>query len=292
MANDNKLIGCVQSSPVKSSLLFSNLFFSPPTDFWKSSDTEPLSVWSGKQPSCLSRYSSQLFPYWRLLSGTAVPPHFDYINEHKCVPHLLWSLECCAAPRHSLMIFFFLFSPNRSAKTGVNNRGHLSLGLINSYTRTYDLRDRRNKKKNVRKPFIFFSYLINHFWNLCFFLPHVPPTSRAGITSWFMYHLAPPPSLILNFSPPTFHLVHVSHQTAFISPAHTSLLTNWIRVWLHRGRKKKKKKNLPLYISVQSGTDVSCPYLSIWGQPCHASEVQLCQQGWKIPKEAGLGAVR
>lgn len=34
----------------------------------------------------------------------------------------------------------------------------------------------------------------------------------------------------------------------------------------------EKKKNLPLYISVQSGTDVSCPYLSIWGQHCHVSE--------------------
>lgn len=53
-------------------------------------------------------------------------------------------------------------------------------------------------------------------------------------------------------------------------------------------KKKKKKENLPLYIPVQSGPAVSCPCLSCRGRRCHASEVKLCQQGWKIPKATGL----
>lgn len=52
--------------------------------------------------------------------------------------------------------------------------------------------------------------------------------------------------------------------------------------------KKKKIENLPLYIPVQSGPAVSCPCLSCRGRRCHASEVKLCQQGWKIPKATGL----
>lgn len=51
---------------------------------------------------------------------------------------------------------------------------------------------------------------------------------------------------------------------------------------------KKKIENLPLYIPVQSGPAVSCPCLSCRGRRCHASEVKLCQQSWKIPKATGL----
>lgn len=122
----------------------------------------------------------------------------------------------------------------------------------------------------------------------CAFRPQVPPiTFCAGITSWV--HVLPSHHhhivlVLIDFVfLRSLHVLFLVRLDLFLTSPGPSLLT-LPRIESGFDSTKEKREYLPLYISVQSGTAVSCPCLSIGGRCCHASEVELCQQGWRIPK--------
>lgn len=128
---------------------------------------------------------------------------------------------------------------------------------------------------------------------LVLFLPHVPPTSRTGIQSWFNVYPSHRHSLRSlqnnkHFFP--VHLVFFSHQTGFLSPAHPpSPLTNWIRVWLHHG---EQKKSATLYFStIRNGRVL--PLFVHLGATLPCFRVLTVPTGLEDPKgNVGLGTVR
>lgn len=148
------------------------------------------------------------------------------------------------------MLFFFLPFPNRSAKTGVNNKKIFIHGLINTYTRTFDFRDRRWK---CNQAILFFS-LFNPgeslpLSRLLLFLPHVPPTSCAGITSWF--DVLPTHHHTVFFFFLSFFFLDIllpvpfSHfsltRLVLTSPAPTTSFPIESGFWLHHGQKNINK---------------------------------------------------
>lgn len=80
---------------------------------------------------------------------------------------------------------------------------------------------------------------------LVLFLPHVPPTSCAGITSWF--NVLPSHHHTLFSSVFFIYIFFSSRSISYSSLTRlvfsllppTPPLSNWIRVWLHHGEKKK-----------------------------------------------------
>lgn len=129
---------------------------------------------------------------------------------------------------------------------------------------------------------------------LVLFLPHVPPTSCAGITSWFnvlpSYHHTLFSSvffLYIFFFP--FHLVLFSHQTGFLSPA-----PNPASFQLNQGLTApwRKKKSATLYFSTIRNGCVLPLFV-------HLGATLPCFRGLTVPTgledpkgNVGLGAVR
>lgn len=147
-----------------------------------------------------------------------------------------------------------------------------------------------------QSPSIFFLFNLGEsiFETRAFFRPPTLCTThffRAGISRCNVW--PPPHSLV--------HIFRLPPPPTPPVPSHTLLSPDWfispipslpptLFFQLNQGLTAPccLKKNLPLYIPVQSGPAVSCPCLSCRGRPCHASEVKLCQQGWMIPKATGL----
>lgn len=96
--------------------------------------------------------------------------------------------------------------------------------------------------KNATKPFSCFLFNFGEFLpflRLVLPPPMYDPLIVQGKQDDLMYDLAPTTLFSSDFKIFffLFHLVLFSHWTGFISSAPTHLLSNWIRVWLHHGKK-------------------------------------------------------
>lgn len=103
-------------------------------------------------------------------------------------------------------------------------------------------------------------------------------------TTLFSYDFLSPP-------PCSLHLVLFSRQTGFVSPAPACFSSFQLNQGLTAPR---RGKNLPLYISVQSGTDVSCPFFVHWGAtlPCFRGFNCANRVGGSKKGNVELGTVR
>lgn len=176
------------------------------------------------------------------------------------------------------MLFFLLsFSfPNRSAKTGINNRRHLSLAW-STVTLGLWFKRQKNMKMQPSPSFFFYLILVNlcHCQDLCFFF-FAPCTTHflcRDNKADLMYYLAtttlfsskflfvlfldiflPVPSCTLlspDWFPPLF-LFSLSLSCPL--PLNLPLpLSNWIRVWLHHGGKKRNKSATLYFSTIRNG---------------------------------------
>lgn len=125
-----------------------------------------------------------------------------------------------------------------------------------------------------------------HFSSPCF-LPHVPPTSRAGIRSWI--NVLPSHHLTLEFILlDIFFLPFPSHTLLspdwFICSAPTPPFSlKWIRVWLHHKKKKKICHFIFQYNQERMCPAPACPFggdLAMFHKFNCANRVGKSQRQW------------